>query len=127
MTLQFLRIWAGEDGETHIDPVSPDLKQVEGYTANVPIVGVSGLGPVQESHLLNLPAGWVGDYHPSPRRQLMTQLTGRVRVQASDGATVDAGPGTLWLIEDVAGKGHHTTVTSAEDAVFFVATAEQEA
>jgi hypothetical protein len=45
-------------------------------------------------------------------------------VTVTDGERVDAGPGTLWLVEDLDGKGHRSEVIGDEDVSFFVTTVE---
>ena len=46
------------------------------------------------------------DWHPAPRRQYIINLTGAVEITASDGEKRIIGPGEVFLVEDVHGKGH---------------------
>jgi quercetin dioxygenase-like cupin family protein len=46
--------------------------------------------------------------HASPRRQFIVQLAGEVEIEVSDGEARRFGPGSVMLVEDVAGKGHTT-------------------
>lgn len=64
---------------------------------------------------LILPAGWGGERHPSPRRQVAFCLSGRVRVEAGDGQVREFGAGAIWRMEDVNGTGHTTTVLGEAD------------
>jgi quercetin dioxygenase-like cupin family protein len=64
---------------------------------------------------LKLPAGWNEPIHPTPKKQALICLAGVARVTASDAEAREIGPGDVWLMEDLIGKGHHTRVTSDED------------
>jgi quercetin dioxygenase-like cupin family protein len=52
--------------------------------------------------------------NPSPKKQTLICLAGVVYVTASNGEARKIGPGDVWLMEDLIGKGHHTRVTSNE-------------
>jgi quercetin dioxygenase-like cupin family protein len=45
-------------------------------------------------------------WHPAPRRQYIINLDGAVEITASDGEKRVIGPGEVFLVEDVSGKGH---------------------
>jgi quercetin dioxygenase-like cupin family protein len=45
-------------------------------------------------------------WHPAPRRQYIINLDGAVEITASDGEKRVIGPGEVFLVEDVTGKGH---------------------
>ncbi|TIQ10752.1 hypothetical protein [Mesorhizobium sp.] len=62
--------------------------------------------------LLQLPAGWIGERHPSPARQILFCLAGCVRVTPGAGKPVTIGVGDTWLMEDTTGSGHKTEVIS---------------
>jgi hypothetical protein len=51
-----------------------------------------------------------GDYdlswHPAPRRQYIINLTGGVKITASDGEAREIKAGEIVLVEDTTGKGH---------------------
>jgi len=51
-----------------------------------------------------------GDYdlswHPAPRRQYIINLTGGVKITASDGESREIKAGEIVLVEDTTGKGH---------------------
>jgi len=42
-------------------------------------------------------------------------LSGRLRVEAGDGAVREFGAGAIWRMEDVSGSGHTTTVLGEAD------------
>jgi hypothetical protein len=62
--------------------------------------------------LLRIGAGWDGSWHPSPKRWFMVTLAGEIEVTTTDGETRRLGAGSLWLIDDTAGRGHNTRVLS---------------
>jgi hypothetical protein len=116
----YLRIWTDAEGESHIEESAVAFEVREGYALGVPAVGLSEVAVAEGVHFLRLPAGWDGDFHPAPARQHVIQTQGRLEVTASDGVTVVTGPGTVWLVEDTAGKGHRTKVVSADDSIALV-------
>ena len=69
--------------------------------------------------VLRLPAGWIGERHPSPRRQILFCLSGRVRITPDLGEPQIISTGDAWMMEDTKGSGHRTEVISDEpfDAV----------
>ena len=64
--------------------------------------------------LFSMPVGWFGDWHPSPRRQLYFNLSGRLAVEVADGEVRELEPGAVVLVEDLSGKGHTTRVLGGE-------------
>lgn len=53
-------------------------------------------------------AGRFAPWHPAPRRQIIVTLGGWGEMETGDGQKVRCTPGTLALVEDVAGVGHQT-------------------
>jgi hypothetical protein len=77
-------------------------------------LGVSAFHPATGYVLIELPVGWGGEKpHPSPGRQLLVCMSGSFRVTASTGEARSFGAGDILLLEDTAGKGHVTEVTSS--------------
>lgn len=74
--------------------------------------------PVKQVVFLFLPAGYDGDFHPAPRRQYMTLMSGSMESSVSDGETRKFNPSNTMLVEDTEGKGHSTRVH--EDCVMIV-------
>lgn len=64
---------------------------------------------------LKLPTGWNEPVHPTPQKQALICLAGAVCVTASDREAREIGPGDVWIMEDLTGKGHHTRVISDDD------------
>jgi hypothetical protein len=63
------------------------------------------------------PAGWVGDWHPTPRRQIFVFLAGDLEGETSDGVRRRYGPGTAVLLEDTTGTGHRARVVGDSDVL----------
>jgi hypothetical protein len=74
--------------------------------------------PASRFVLLQLPAGWIGERHRTPTRQILFCLGGSVRVTpgVGDAVTISAGDsaGDAWLMEDTTGSGHETQVILRE-------------
>lgn len=64
---------------------------------------------------LVLPPGWTGDWHPSPRAQVAFCMSGTLRVEAGNGEIRDVESGGIWRMEDVAGRGHKSSVVGTEN------------
>jgi quercetin dioxygenase-like cupin family protein len=62
--------------------------------------------------MIHLPVGWVGEPHPSPRRQIVFCLSGSLTITTSDGDSRSFEAGGAYLLEDTSGKGHKSEVTS---------------
>jgi quercetin dioxygenase-like cupin family protein len=73
---------------------------------------------VRASVYLLCPDGYFGDFHPAPRRQIMTLLQGELEVGTSDGEKRRFLPGGSVLVEDITGTGHSTRAIG--DAVLIV-------
>ena len=90
-----------------------------------------GLGSVVIYILMNLignagaqirrtPPGRVNDYHTASRRQYVITLSGHAELVLSGGQTIQVGPGSIELAEDLTGKGHITRTVGTEDRVAIV-------
>jgi hypothetical protein len=117
----YVRLFAGADGESHFDDVEVVTAPVAEYARGVPLVDLSAAQPSTALTFVSAPPGWVGDWHPAPRRQFMVKLSGVTEVLASDGEKRELGPGIALLIEDTTGKGHYARVMGPDDDEWFVA------
>jgi hypothetical protein len=107
--VQYLRIYAGPDGASHFATVAPELTPVE-FVPGLPLVDLSSPTPATASAFARLPAGWYGDYHPTPRQQFVIAVSGTVDITTSDGETRRITPGTVIRLDDTTGSGHLTQV-----------------
>jgi hypothetical protein len=112
--MKYMRSYAGADGETHFDDLETELSPLE-FIPGMPLMDVSAATPTKAAVFARLQAGWYGDYHPTPRRQLVFTIAGEAEVTVSDGEMRRMTRGTVWLTDDTKGKGHLTRVTDAED------------
>ena len=117
--MTYTRIYADADGESHFGDVAVDVAPVE-FAPPAPPLHMAA--PLEASRMILcvVPAGWVGDWHPAPRRQFYVQLSGELEVEVSDGEIRRFSAGSLVLLEDTSGKGHLTRVVGSAgvDAVF---------
>jgi hypothetical protein len=111
------RLYHDERGESHF--IDETLEVVAAnFAPPAPPIYVSEPTPVQRVVYLFLPKGYSGDFHPAPRRQVMTLMSGSLESSASDGETRRFTPGNTMLVEDTQGKGHSTR--ALEDCVMVV-------
>lgn len=115
MNLNYIRISNDQNGETHFQDVTPALAAVD-FAPPAPPFNVSPPMPSQRMLLASVPAGWVGDWHPTPQRQFAILLSGQLEVEVSDGELRRLGAGSVVLLEDVSGKGHLTRVVGDGEA-----------
>jgi quercetin dioxygenase-like cupin family protein len=124
--MKMARIFSDADGTSHFEDVDIELTSAE-YAPPAPPLEVSESIPVSGAVLASFRAGWFGDWHQTPRRQLYFQLSGRLEVSVSDGEIRILGPGDIVLVEDVIAPGHTTRALGEEASTgVFVHLADQE-
>jgi quercetin dioxygenase-like cupin family protein len=107
--VRIIRIRADGAGASHFDDLDVTLETVD-FAPPAPPFDVSAPLPAERAVLFEFPAGWFGDWHPSPHRQLYFNLGGRLEVEVADGESRHLGPGDIVLLEDLGGTGHKTRV-----------------
>jgi len=112
--MKYTKIFTDGKGETHFDEMEIDL-EFNQYAPPAPPFMVSELRPAVLYGFSRFPAGWVGDWHPAPRRQFFLILSGEVECTVSDGESRVFGPGSVVLVEDTTGKGHVSRIVGSED------------
>ncbi|MFN3231280.1 MAG: hypothetical protein ACE363_03855 [Alphaproteobacteria bacterium] len=100
--MKLMRVYNDADGESHIDDIEIDMEP-DGSGR------VSPLWAVQGVIFREIRPGGSADWHPAPLRQLAVNLSGEAEIQVSDGTKRRVGPGQLFLVEDLIGKGHLNT------------------
>jgi hypothetical protein len=106
--MDYLRIWADADGESHLEEVTlprrvhPAEAGVAELWGSDPL-GVAGLSIVTVRAGVQAP-----DWHCGPQRQFVVFLDGWVRIATSDGDHRELPRGSVVLVEDVHGRGHVT-------------------
>ncbi|BET45175.1 hypothetical protein ACH4GE_38365 [Streptomyces tendae] len=112
-TIGVTRMYTDAAGETHFAEEKLDLAEVN-FAPPAPSMFLSTATEAKASVYLLLPDGYFGDFHPAPRKQVMTLLKGELEVQVSDGESRRFLPGGSVLVEDVTGKGHSTRSVGGE-------------
>ena len=98
-----VRIFTGDDGESHFQDVTPD--EFAGIANNV------GPGDITVGQR---PPGWWDDYHTAPRHQYVVFMSGGAEIEVADGGKKQFGPGDVLVAEDLTGHGHIIRNTGEE-------------
>ncbi len=89
------RVYAGADGESHIEELDldshPEFKSLRNVT---------------EARIMHFTELRNMDFHPLPERRLIVHLSGEAEIGLSDGTKHIFRPGDVRLMEDVTGRGH---------------------
>ena len=118
--MKYVRIFTDESGESHIEDVEAELIARD-FAPPAPPIDLSPMMPATGVAFVRFPAGWYGDWHPTPLRQVFVYLAGEVEGETSDGERRRFGPGSVTLAEDTTGKGHRSWVVGDADALLVVA------
>jgi hypothetical protein len=113
---EYTRVSCDAVGETHFDTVSVAMRLTNFAPPAAPFA-VAEFIPAAEFAFCAPAAGWYGDWHPTPQRQLFLILRGVWQVTVSDGEARRFGPGSAVLLEDLVGKGHLTQIVGEEDGL----------
>jgi quercetin dioxygenase-like cupin family protein len=107
--MHYTRLYADGQGLSHFADGQISLNEIP-YAPPAPPYFLSD--PEQATFVLMtaIPAGWVGDWHPSPRLQWWFQLAGELEVEVSDGEKRRFVAGSIVRVEDTTGRGHITRV-----------------
>ena len=101
-----LRIFADDEGETHMEDVIIALQPKKLFKDNPPLRLTDNLA-ASWFNLCHVPAGMREvDWHNPPQRLLVLWLTGEVEFETSDGEVRHVSAGRYVLVEDTHGKGH---------------------
>ncbi len=108
--MQAVRIYTGEDGESHIEDMELPFEQV-GHAMRTATQGATG---VQFS---KLGPGQLVEFHTAPRRQYVITLQGQVEIGLGDGSKRIFNVVDIELCEDLTGRGHTTRSVGSIDRV----------
>jgi len=113
MTVEFAvqRVRTDEAGESHFDAYKVP-QALKDYAPPAHPFFVSDVERATGYVVVHLPVGWMGEPHPSPRRQIVFCLSGSLVITTSDGDVRSFRAGEAYLLEDTSGKGHKAEVTS---------------
>lgn len=107
--VRMLELTADDQGESRFDEVEVQLALLDFAPPAAPLL-VSASEAASDYVLIRLPAGWVGEAHPSPHRQILFCLKGAMDVSTSAGEKRRISAGDIWVMADTSGKGHRTVV-----------------
>jgi quercetin dioxygenase-like cupin family protein len=117
--MNYVRMYADEDGETHFDDIEVELTPTN-VAPPAPAINLSPSFPATQFIYYSFPVGYRGDWHPVPQKQIFFILSGEIAGEVSDGEVRIFKTGDSILGEDVKGKGHRTWVTSDIDVLMAV-------
>jgi hypothetical protein len=100
------RVFAGSDGESHIEELRLEEHPALGALTNIHEVRGQQFDGTRQR-----------DFHPLPARRLIIHLSGEVEMGTSDGSTQVFRAGDIRLMEDVTGRGHTHVDRSPSAAV----------
>ena len=121
--VRYVRLYADEAGESHFHDVQVPLA-TQDFAPPAQPVNLSAFNSANRWAFFEIPAGWVGDWHPTPQRQVFFWLKGEVEITASDGEVRRFGVGTVLLVEDTTGTGHHSRTVATDTLAAVVQLAE---
>ncbi|RZI43784.1 cupin domain-containing protein [Herbaspirillum sp. HC18] len=113
--LRFSRLHADAGGVSHFDEIGIEVVPRDFAPPAAPF-SVSAFEPASRCGFLYLPAGWVGEMHPSPLRMWIFVLAGEMEFEAGDGEKRVISPGSALLLEDTTGLGHVSRVLGHDAA-----------
>ena len=94
-----IRMYTGEDGNTHIEQINPADHPAWNELHNANGIVFRAQQP-----------GFFSDWHIAPRRQYIITLSGEAEIGLKDGTIHRLGAGDVNLAEDLTGAGHTTRV-----------------
>jgi quercetin dioxygenase-like cupin family protein len=108
--VRFMRMFTGDDGETHFEELPVEWSEREGTRTR--LLEADGISFAQYE------SGTFVDWHTAPSRQYILHLTATVEATAWDGSTLVMEPGDVLLAEDTTGRGHQTRAITGGIAAF---------
>jgi hypothetical protein len=114
--MNYIRIYADSAGESHFEDIEVVFSQSD-FAPPTPPLNLSSFSPATQYAFCSFPAGWRGEWHHTPKRQIFFILSGEFTVQVSDGEERRIRTGDAVLGEDTKGKGHVSWVTSKTGAL----------
>ena len=106
--MKFPRIYADEQGETHIGVLDVAEHEAPLGPPPNPVGRMTEIETVTSFVTLSVPVGTEAPSHNAPQPYICIVLSGQGEIVASDGTSLRVGPGELIFFDDVTGKGHIT-------------------
>lgn len=117
ISFAYVRLFADAEGNSQVEQELALQLEPTNFVPPAPAIHVSQLQPAAAYAFLSVPAGYVGDWHPSPKRQWVFFLSGQMEFEVSGGARYLGVPGSKVLLEDTTRRGHRSRVIDAAAAV----------
>jgi mannose-6-phosphate isomerase-like protein (cupin superfamily) len=114
--MKITRVYTDDSGESHFEDVDIEFVNVN-FAPPAPPLDISMMGSAVQYGILKAQPDWVGDWHPTPKRQVFFYLSGEIEAEVSDGEIRKFGPGDVTLVEDTKGKGHRSKVIGGNDVI----------
>jgi len=105
MAFPLIRLYTGDDNESHFEKGAIELPKLEG-TAHRSRSWQTTQVSFEES-----PPGSSLDWHRAPARQYVITLSGTLEFETRLGEKFALAPGTILLAEDIKGGGHKWHLT----------------
>ena len=102
--MKYVKLYTDNDGTSHFQDFEVGFGAVN-FAPPAPPVGLSSYMPASRFVFFKTPSGWIGDWHPPPRRQFFCCISGKFEVTAGDGEVRIFKSGDVFLLEDTTGKG----------------------
>jgi hypothetical protein len=100
MAIRLIRLFTGEDGQSHFAVGEIEWHKLESINA------LSRSEPAHTISFEETAAGASLDWHNAPHRQYVITLSGRLAFETRTGARQIIEPGDVLLAEDTSGGGH---------------------
>lgn len=113
-TWTLLHLFTDETGLSHVDFGFTRALQMTEFAPPAPPMHVGFASDADTLTFVELPVGWHGGWHPSPRAQWVICLAGVMEYQAGDGTRFTLHPGTCILTTDTTGQGHDSWNSGSE-------------
>lgn len=115
--ITYVRLFADPDGNSHLEEDLTLALVPTNFAPPAPAIEVSRIEAATAHAFLRVPAGYLGDWHPSPKRQWIFFISGSMEFEVSDGTRYRGVPGSVVLLEDTSGRGHRSRVIGDKPAV----------
>ena len=94
ISIAYIRLFADAEGNSHLEQELALQLEPTNFVPPAPAIHASSLQPGAAYAFLSVPAGYFGDWHPSPKRQWLFFLSGQMEFEVSDGARYLGVPGS---------------------------------
>jgi len=116
ISMRFTRVYADATGESHYEDIDAAMVP-QSFAPPAPPFSLSEMTQSTGMAFARFPVDWDGDWHPTPRRQYFIFLSCEFEGETSDGDRRRHAPGSVVLLEDTTGQGHHARVVGDTDVL----------